>query len=385
MKKRIMYITQANGGVAKYLEMLFKYMDGSKYEQILVYPTEYNEEKYKFNNIVDSIEFVNMCREINVVKDIKSIIQINKLIKKYNPDLIYVQSSKGGALGRIANIITRKPIIYNAHGWAFNMEITSLKKSLYKTIEAILSKVTDCIVAISEQEKKSALLNKICKEEKIKVIFNGIDVEAYDKSGIANCDFREKYNIPKNSVVFGMVGRISKQKAPDIFIKAAAKIKERIPNAFFIIVGDGEDRESIDELICKLGLKDSVLITGWVDNIYEYINIFDVAMLLSRWEGFGLAIAEYMISNKPIIATNVDAIPNLIDHNIDGLLIQQDSVDECIEAVNKLVNDQALREKIILNANEKVRSMFDVRRVVMQHEKLINQILNNSNKRNAMS
>lgn len=375
MKKKIMYITQSNGGVTKYLEMLFKYMDRSKYEQILIYPTEYIDEKYKFDNLVDSIEFINMSREINPIKDFKAIININKLIKKYNPDLIYVQSSKAGALGRIANLVIRKPIIYNPHGWAFNMEVSKIKKYIYILIEKILANITNYIIAISEQEKQSALYNKICSKEKIKVIFNGIDIEAYDKSKIANYNFREKYKIPKDAVVFGMVGRISKQKSPDIFIKSAAKIKQQILNAFFVIVGDGDNREEIELLINELGLKESVLITGWVDNTYEYINTFDVAMLLSRWEGFGLAIAEYMISNKPVIATNVDAIPNLIEDNVTGLLVSVDCIEEVVEKAMLIFEDKMFADELVLNANKTVRKLFNVERVVIQHKQLFNKII----------
>ena len=141
MKRKVMYITQSNGGVARYLQMLFKYMDRDEYEQILIYPTEYKDEQGKFVDFVDSIEFVDMCREINPIKDFRSIIKINKLIKKYNPDLIYVQSSKGGAIGRIANLIENKPIIYNAHGWAFNMKVSKLKRWIYVLIERVLASV----------------------------------------------------------------------------------------------------------------------------------------------------------------------------------------------------------------------------------------------------
>lgn len=377
MKKKIMYITQSNGGVTKYLEMLFKYMDKSKYEQILIYPTEYIGEKYKFDNLVDSIEFINMSREINPIKDFKAIININKLIKKYNPDLIYLQSSKAGALGRIANFITNKPIIYNAHGWAFNMRISKIKKTIYKLIERWLANKTDYIIAISEQEKNSAIINKICKEEKVVVILNGIDIDEYDKSGICNLNFKSKYNISNDMKIFGMVGRISNQKAPDIFIRVAAKIKERLPNSFFIIVGDGEDRNDIECLINELGMKEDVLITGWVDNIYEYINTFDVALLLSRWEGFGLAIAEYMISNKPIVATNIDTIPMLIENEINGLLVNVDNIDETVEAVLKIINNSELANKFIKCSNEKARIYFNVKRVALEHQLLIDSILKN--------
>lgn len=378
MKTRIMHITQANGGVARYLQMLFKYMDKNKYEQILIYPNEYSNEKKDFENFIDNIEFIDMSRNINIKKDIKSLIQLYKTIKKYNPDLIYVHSSKAGALGRIVNIITKKTIIYNPHGWAFNMQVSNEKKFMYKSIEKMLAKKCDKIIAISEQEKKSAIENKICREDKIEVICNGIDRKEYENNTINKYQYRKKFNIPNDYIVIGMVGRISKQKAPDIFIRAAAKIKEKNINTFFVIVGDGDERKEIENLVDELGLKNSVFITGWVKNTYEYIQVFDVAMLLSRWEGFGLAIAEYMICEIPVIATNVDAIPDIITNNYNGLLVKNENVNEVVEAFIKINEEKNFTENIIKNAKLRVLSDFDVRRTVEKTEKIIDKYKTNN-------
>ena len=129
--KRIMYITQSNGGVARYLQMIFKYINKEKYEHILIYSNQFKKEEKDFKGVVDKVEFVNMRRRITIKGDFKALIGIYKLIKKYNPDLIYVHSSKAGALGRIANICFKKPIIYNPHGWSFNMQISSKKKLMF--------------------------------------------------------------------------------------------------------------------------------------------------------------------------------------------------------------------------------------------------------------
>ncbi len=375
MKKRIMYITQASGGVAKYLKMLFKYINKDKYEQILVYPNEYINEKKDFEGLVDKIEFIDIYREISVKNDVKSALQLYKVVKKYNPDLIYLQSSKAGALGRIINIAFQKPIMYNPHGWAFNMDISNKKKYIYILIERLLAKMCDKIVAISNEEKKSAIKNRVCSEGKIEVIFNGIDLDEYESSIKNNIYYKETLNIPKDSIVIGMVGRISRQKAPDVFVKAASKIKEKFPNAFFIIVGDGDEHEKLDVLIEELGLKRSILITGWVGDVYKYIKIFDIAMLLSRWEGFGLAIAEYMISRIPVIATNVDAIPNLIINNETGILVEVDNIEAVVEAVSNLIHNENLINYIVKNAEEKVKKDFDIKRVALEHEVLINKII----------
>lgn len=368
--KRVMHIAQSAGGVEKYIEMLLNNMDG-EYENILVCSYDYSEEFLKSLNI--KYERINMVRELNPTKDFKSIREVRKIIKKYNPDIVYTHSSKGGAIGRVANIGLIKTIVYNPHGWAFNMKCGNLKRNIYKYIEKTLSRITTKIIVISEYEKQSALKNKICKEEKIELIFNGIDIAGYEKQKNEFHVTREDFNIEKDAFIIGMVGRISTQKAPDAFIEMASRVVKEIPKAFFIIVGDGEERTEIEELIKTKNLQDRVLITGWVKNSLEYINLFDVATLFSRWEGFGLAIAEYMESKKPIVASRVDAIPNLITDNC-GILVDVDNVEEMTASIMKIYNDKDLKENFIENAYKRVREMFDIKRVALEHKKLIDKI-----------
>jgi glycosyltransferase involved in cell wall biosynthesis len=163
-----------------------------------------------------------------------------------------------------------------------------------------------------------------------------------------------------------MVGRISEQKAPDIFIEAAKLIKERISNAFFIIVGDGVLRAAIEEKSKEYGLFNSLIITNWIDNVIPYVKIFDVALLLSRWEGFGLTLAEYMAAEKPIIATNVDAIPELIENNRNGLLIPVDDACAVCDAVLTLKGNPQLREKFIREGLEIVNENFDIKLLLLR-------------------
>lgn len=376
MKKKIMHISQSNGGVARYLQMLLKFIDREKYEQILIYPRDYINEKNEFKNLVDKIEFVDIYREISLINDIRSIIQVYKVIKKYDPDLIYVHSSKAGAVGRLANIVIGKPIIYNPHGWAFNMNLSNMKRKVYIFIERLLSKFTDKIIVISNKENIVAKENNICrKNNKIEVIINGIDVEKYSNIKFDYSKFRKKLEIPEAVKVIGMVGRITFGKGPDVFVKVAEKISKIYKDCFFIIVGDGEERESIEKLIKEKNLREKFLITGWVDNVYEYINIFDIAMLLTRWEGFGLAIAEYMISGKPIITTNVGAVPELINNNQNGILVDINDSDDIVNKLIKLLEDDKLCESLSLNAKNRVIRNFDIRRVVIEHERVIDEIL----------
>lgn len=213
----------------------------------------------------------------------------------------------------------------------------------------------------------------MCRK-KLNVIFNGVDIQEYENTSNNNIK-RSDLGIPDDAFVVGMVGRLAFQKAPDIFIEMAKCIKEQIPNAHFIIVGNGDMQEQVEEYAKKYGFKDALHITGWVDNPLDYVKLFDVATLLSRWEGFGLAIPEYMMCQKPVVATAVDAIPNLITDHKNGLLVPMENPDAAYNAVMEVYRDEKLKKKIVKQGSLDVYDKFDVRRVSNEHEKLFVEIL----------
>jgi glycosyltransferase involved in cell wall biosynthesis len=370
MKKRVMHIVQSAGGVERYILMLLKNMDSSKYENILVCSNDYKEENY--NGLVYAFECINMIRPINIVSDFKAIIYIRSIIKKYKPNIVYMHSSKGGAIGRIANIGIKNNSIYNPHGWSFNMDCDTKKKALYRWTERFLSRLCNMIIAISDYEKKTAIENKICSPDKIRVIYNGTDIDEYIRKKEIYSLTRADLGIENDAYIIGTVGRLSKQKAPDTFIKAAGIIKKYIPRAFFLMVGDGEMKNEIEDLIRKMDLQKSVLVTGWVNEPMEYIRLFDQAMLLSRWEGFGLVLAEYMLAKKPIIATKVDAISDLITDKENGFLVKMDDVEAIARASKEIYEDKELVNFMITNSFRLVNERFNIKRVVSELETLFN-------------
>ena len=214
---------------------------------------------------------------------------------------------------------------------------------------------------------------KICREDKLQVIFNGVDIESYE-NGVHGAIKRRELNIPEDAFVVGMVGRMSPQKAPDVFIKMAKLVKEKVPNAHFIIVGNGNQEAEIRKYAENNGFSDSLHITGWVDNPMSYVELFDVACLLSRWEGFGLALPEYMMAGKPIVASRVDAIPNIIRDGENGLLIEVDDDVRASEAVLRIYKDAGLKNRLVTQGMEDVHNRFNARRVSEEHGKLFEQM-----------
>lgn len=284
-KIKILHVAQAAGGVDRYIRMLLKYLDKEKFENILVCSQDFNREDY--DGLVDSFEQIEMNRAIGV-SDLNSIKEVRRLIKKYNPDIVYAHSSKAGAIARVADIGLKNHCVYNPHGWAFNMRCSDKKRAMYTAIEKMAAPFCEKIICISDAEKQSALEKKICREDKLQVIFNGVDIEAYE-SGEHGTVKRSSLGIPEDAYVVGMVGRISPQKAPDVFVKMAKLVKDEIPNAHFVIVGSGNQEAEIRKYSSK---NEYILLPG--SAIASIINVITNSILIPLYAQNGAVIASVM-------------------------------------------------------------------------------------------
>lgn len=312
--RKVLHIALVHGGgVEVYTRMLIEHTY-KYYDTVLICASEYNKKLLPENAC--KIYDVDVPREISLSKDLKAALKIRKIIKKENPDVVYCHSSMAGAAGRIAQIGLGCKVIYNPHGWSFDMAVSAKKKTLYRLSEKILAAATDKIVTISEYEKRIALKNKICNENKIEVILNGIDLDKCKAVKVK----RAELGFCEKDFIIGCAARVSEQKDPLLFADVAGCIAKKHPDARFIWVGDGELKEEFTAALKKNNVFDKTTITGWVDNPYEYISIFDVAVLFSKWEGFGLCLAEYLALGKPVVAANTGAVSEIIQDGICGKL-----------------------------------------------------------------
>lgn len=149
-KIRVVHIAQAAGGVEQYIKMLLKYMDSTKFENILIASKDYHAENY--TNLVDAFEQVDMLREIGM-NDLNAARKVRTLIKQYKPDIVYAHSSKAGAIARIANLGLKNRLLYNPHGWAFNMKCSAIKKILYTAIERMEAPFVTGLFAFRKQSE----------------------------------------------------------------------------------------------------------------------------------------------------------------------------------------------------------------------------------------
>lgn len=371
-KKTILYIAQpTHGGAIEYLYMFLKNIDKTKYNNILVLSEDYIGGTKRFEDLVESIYFLPMSREIKIGNVLKSVSKLKRILKKEKPSIIYMHSSMAGAVGRIANLFNFKvKLLYNAHGWYFNAKISKKKKKFYALIERILALRTTKIINISKAEYDSALKYKIAPERKMCVIENGIDFTKFEGCDKYREETRKKYNIGDNEIVIGVVGRLSEQKDPMTTIKAFNEVYKENKNVRLMYVGSGELEDEVMEYAKENNLQHLVTITGWVDNTERYIPAFDIAILPSKWEGFGLAIIEYMACKKPIVASNVGGMVDIIKTEDNGFLADVGNEKDFAEYIMKYIYDNELYNNVIHYNYEYSIKKFNISELVKKHKKL---------------
>lgn len=375
-RKKIIFIAQSfGGGVTEYLYMLLKGLDKNKYYCILLFSEEYKKQDERFKKIADKIYYIPMIRKINIKYDIKAIKQTRKIIKQEKPDVVYAHSSKAGAISRIALYFNSKiKKFYNPHGWYFNADISNKKKKVFLIIERLLALRTNKIINISQNEYESALKYKVAKAHKMCIIENGIELDKFIDCEKNRIEIRKKYNILEKEILIGIAGRITEQKDPFTALKSFNIIHNKYPNTKIMFVGDGELKQDVIEYSRHNNLENNVIITDWVKHAGKYISAFDIAILPSKWEGFGLALVEYMACRKPIIASNVGGIPNIIKNDKNGYLIEPEDIMGLADKIEILINDNNIKQKFIEN-NIKILSKYDINKVIKKHEELFDNLV----------
>ena len=202
---KITHILECAGGVERYLELLAPRLKKEGFEQTIICSHSVNLDKLKES--ADTCYVTDMRQTFNPIAVVKIIRQVRKAIKASKPDIVYCHSSFAGVFGRLSALGTHCKVVYNPHGWAFNMRNTSsMKLGVFKVLEQLLAHFTDKIVCISEAEFESAIDKNISSEDKLELIPNGIDIDAV-RSAIAVK--RSHLGIADDAFVVGMIGRLS--------------------------------------------------------------------------------------------------------------------------------------------------------------------------------
>ena len=271
---------------------------------------------------------------------------IAKLCKQHNINIIHAHLQKSIISSLLAGFLCDAKIIIHEHGPIFRKGTGCIYRLLFKLLAKKASVAIGNSKASMEALKETAQLD----EQSIHVVNNFVDFARFDHTLYDRQKARESLGLAEDKKVVGFVGRLDNCKGVDLLIKAASMLCKKDPHYHFVIVGHGAQREKLEQLALQLDLKENVTFTGLHKNPAEVIRAFDVAVVPSRREAFGIAAVEFMRMKIPVIASPVGGLLEVIKHKKTGIFLDNLSVDSIARAINSLMQDNSLRDQLTENA-----------------------------------
>jgi len=231
----------------------------------------------------------------------------------------------------------------------------------------------DRIVCVS-QNIYNILLSEGILKEKLYLIHDGIDTQRY-AVGCSNpdIDLFSMHNIPRKHLIIGTVAAYTGEKDYPTLLKAADIVLRAVNNVTFVALGDGKEKDTIYSLHSKLQLGNSFIFTGFVENVIDYLCIFDIFVLSSKMEGLGTAVLDAMSARKAVVACASGGIPEMVIHEVNGLLAEKENHVDLAEKILQLVGDDALRERLAQQAEIDVQK-FSIQNNIEKNITLYNEI-----------
>jgi glycosyltransferase involved in cell wall biosynthesis len=295
--------------------------------------------------------------------DLRFLVHLLRLLQREHFDIVQTSAAKASLYGRLAGRLAGVPVvIYTANGFPFHDFMHPVLHWGLTRLEKVMSRCcTDMVVSVSEADSRHAVTAGIVPAERITTIHNGIDLlRAMPNRQAA----RHALGLDVRKSVVGMVGRLSPQKAPEDFLQVAALVAQQFPEATFLIVGDGPLRPGLERLAGNLGIEGQVRFLGFRNDIPLVMSALDVFALTSLWEGLPFAILEAMAAEKPVVATSINGVPEVVVHGQTGFLAPPRAVKELAAHIGTLLGDPASARAMGQAGRRRVQEHFTLERVI---------------------
>jgi glycosyltransferase involved in cell wall biosynthesis len=300
-------------------------------------------------------------------------ISIRNLVARTNADIVHAHGYKADLYTYFALRRSSVPLVSTCHTWYDN----DLFVSLYGMADRLVLRRFAAVVAVSD-EVKQRLLKAGVHEGKIHLVQNGIDLRPF-----SNVTPSLRNNIDSDDPIVGLVGRLANEKGVDIFLRSAARVLVDLPSTKFVVVGEGPDRDKLESLIDELKIRQNVTMLGRCDEMPAVYASFEIMVSASRQEGLPIAILEGMASRRPLIATNVGAVPTIVLDGYTGVLLPAEDIEALASEIIKLLKDPARRESLGAAARKLVEEKFSAERMTADYLRVYEEAATTRDKNNA--
>ena len=297
-----------------------------------------------------------------------------KMILRSRPDvLIYAFNGPLKPYPIFSKLAGAKRVLFNDHSSRYRGEKPAPASRWKRCLGLILTSPVDTVICVCEFVRSFVVAQGLVAGGKAKVVLNGVDVRSNKRNQDDRLRFRQRYNIATDAVVVLQVSWMIPEKGVDRLIQAAKLVLETAPNVVFLLVGEGAQMPELQKMAADLNIASSIVFTGQVRNPTSEgaFAAADIYCQMSQWqEACPLSVLEAMSFSLPVVATRVGGIPELVDENRTGFLVQQDAVQDMASRLTQLATDGVLRDRMGAGGRSRTEAMFDVRNTVADYIKL---------------
>jgi glycosyltransferase involved in cell wall biosynthesis len=327
---------------------------------------------------VERIE--ELHREISPLRDAVAILRLARLIRRVRPHILHTHTAKAGAVGRLAALLAggaRPPIVVHTfHGHVLRGYFDPLRTAGFRLLERWLATKTTALVAVSPQVRDDLVSLGVAPRERFVVVRLGIELEqrvAAEQDGRG--ESRRVLGIGPDRFAVGWIGRMTGVKRTDDVLRAFRRLRDRGVDACLCMIGDGPDRPAVERRAHELGLMRDTLFLGYQEEVAPFYAAFDAMILPSINEGTPVSAIEALAAGRPVVATRVGGVPDVVREGEDGFLVEPGDVDALADRLARLAADPELRERLGAAGRARVVPRYSVERLVDDIDLLYRSLL----------
>jgi glycosyltransferase involved in cell wall biosynthesis len=321
-----------------------------------------------------------LSREISPLRDLRAILKLAALIRRERPQILHTHTAKAGAVGRLAALAAgdaRPPIIVHTfHGHVLRGYFDPVRAYGFRLLERWLATRTTTLIAVSPQVRDDLVALGVAPREKFTVIRLGIELdERITAPEGARAETRRVLGVPQDAFVVGWVGRMTGVKNTDDVLETIRLLGERGVDVYLCMVGDGPDRDHVERRAHDLGVVKRCLFLGYQEEVARFYAALDAMILPSVNEGTPVSAIEALAAGRPVVATRVGGVPDVVAEGEDGFLVDPGSTEQLADRLEQLARDPELRARMGEHGRGRVGDRYAVARLVDDVDRLYKSLL----------
>ncbi len=360
------------GGPAVLVDSVHRRLDRSRFDPRLL-TGDVSDQELDYLEVHGSPEGVRrvagLGRSIRPFDDLRAFVSLVRLFRDEKPDIVHTHTAKAGVLGRLAAIVSRVPVrVHTFHGHVLHGYFSPLVGRCIALIEKVLASRTTALVAVGEHVRDDLLAAGIGRRDRYTVVAPGVSVTTTaDKS-----EARRRLNLPEDAPVVLFVGRLTRIKRPDRLVDTFQRVREALPSAILVVVGEGDLAD--DTRLRARSLGDNVHFLGWRSDVSTIYPIADVALLTSDNEGMPVTLIEASMLGVPCVTTDVGSAGDVVIDGETGFVVPPSDAS-LAAAVTRLLLDADLARRMGDRARVHAHAEFGVERLVDDHAALYERLV----------